>query len=103
MKIIVLILSFFTISNVHACFEQANNLYQGEMGQRHHDNIYVSKNFVKLPAGEEHVMFGTVFSYTQDVLIFEGSSEFMSGYGIEAIVLDPSSCQFIEMVQVYAE
>ncbi|MBH46563.1 MAG: hypothetical protein CME71_00155 [Halobacteriovorax sp.] len=106
MKTIALILSTLLISNVHACYDVALGAYTAQMSERRHDNIYVSKEVVRLTQGESHELFGVLFSHEQyesDVLIYEGSSEFYSGYGVEAIVVDAKNCHLIEIVQVYAE
>lgn len=103
MKKIIIALSFILISNAHACFEQANEIFNDAMELRRHEQIYVHPEAKSLLADESHRMYGTVFHYGQDVLIYEGSSEFWSGFGVEAIVMNPKDCSLIEMVQVYAE
>tara|TARA_R110000868_G_scaffold143075_13_gene360797 strand:- start:4760 stop:5080 length:321 start_codon:yes stop_codon:yes gene_type:complete len=106
MKTIALIFSTLLISNVHACYDVALGAYTAQMTERRHQNIHVSKQFTRLNQGESFDMFGVLFShdqYERDVLIYEGSSEFYSGYGVEAIVVDAKNCHLIEMVQVYAE
>ncbi len=99
--IISLLMTFSTTS--FACFDQAFALYNEEMSSRRHQDIHVYHEAVRLKAGDVHDMYRVKFFYDEDVLIYEGSSEFMSGYGVEAIVMEPTSCKFIEMVQVYVE
>ena len=104
MKSLLLVLSSLLFStNLMACYSQALSVYTSAMNERRHDNIHVYKEAVQLNAGQSYETYGVVFEYEQDVLIFEGSSEFMSGFGVEAIVLEPNTCRLIEMVQVYAE
>lgn len=104
MKSALLLLSSLLFStNVLACYSQAVSIYTETMNERRHDNIHVYKEAVQLKSGQSYETYGVVFEYEQDVLIFEGSSEFMSGFGVEAIVLEPNTCRLIEMVQVYAE
>lgn len=103
MRYFLVLCFMLAIVDAHACYDSAYNFYSSEMTERRHDNIYVYPQPKKLSAGEQTEIYGTVFQYDQDVLIFEGSSEFMSGFGVEAIVIDGANCSVIEMVQVYAE
>tara|TARA_R110000868_G_scaffold80095_2_gene227769 strand:- start:29882 stop:30202 length:321 start_codon:yes stop_codon:yes gene_type:complete len=106
MKTIALIFSILSISSVHACYDVALKAYTAQMNERRHDNIHVSKEAVRLTSGDSYELYGVLFSHDQyesDVLIYEGSSEFYSGYGVEAIVVEAKNCHLIEMVQVYAE
>ena len=100
----LIFISLITLSaSVHACFEQASQVYEQEMRARRHDQIHVYPQGKTVLAGDQFETYGTIFSYDQDVVIFEGTSEFMSGFGVEAIVMNAKDCSFIEMVQVYAE
>lgn len=102
-SLLVLISSILFSANAVACYSQAVSVYTQAMNERRHDNIHVYNEAVQLKAGQSYDSYGVIFEYEQDVLIFEGSSEFMSGFGVEAIVLEPNTCRLIEMVQVYAE
>jgi hypothetical protein len=41
--------------------------------------------------------------FTKDVDIYFASSEYMSGLGIEALIVDPSTCEILKMETVYTE
>lgn len=104
MKFVAIISTFMLLTtSAFACYDQAFSFYNQEMTARHHQDIHVHKDAVQLVAGEVYEMYGVKFEYDQNVMIYEGSSEFMSGFGVEAIVLEPNTCRLIEMVQVYSE
>lgn len=103
MKNLALIIALISSTSAFACLDQAVRVFEQEMQARRHDNIQVYPQSKKLAVGEVYETYGTVFSYDIDVEIFEGTSEFMSGFGVEAIIMDPKDCTLIELVQVYAE
>jgi len=103
MKKIILAVALISSTSAFACLDQAVRVFGQEMQARRHENIHVYPQSTKVPAGQTFETYGTVFSYDFDVEIFEGTSEFMSGFGVEAIVMDPKDCSLIDLVQVYAE
>lgn len=42
-------------------------------------------------------------NYNHDVEVYFGSSEYMGGYGVEALVVDPATCETLKIENVYTE
>jgi hypothetical protein len=60
-------------------------------------------NFQKLEKSFTYYGKQVELGYDFDVTVFIAASEFMSGYGLEAVVVDPATCKTLKMVNVYTE
>lgn len=41
--------------------------------------------------------------YAFDVEVYFGSNEYMSGYGVDALIVEPTTCETLKIVNVYTE
>lgn len=106
MKNFLLVLSLFSFSAmaVQACEDKVLNDY-----------------IKAVPANEYHALTGEVLkvqkgqksfkaygvtvevNFNFDIEVYMASSEYMGGYGVEALVVDPRTCETLKMENVYSE
>lgn len=106
MKLLVLGLSLI-ISSVafgKTCEEQALKDYINAFeGNEYHHLTGQVFNFKKLEKGFTYYGTQVELGFDVDVTVFIAGSEFMGGYGLEAIVVDPTTCKTLKMTTVYTE
>ena len=106
MKLIILVLSLIlsTVAFGKSCEEQVLKDYISafEANEHHHLTGEVF-NFKKLEKAFTYYGTKVELGYDVDVTVYIAASEFMGGYGLEAVVVDPTSCKTLKMVNVYAE
>ena len=106
MKTLILVLSL-AISSVafgKSCEEQALKSYMNTFvnNEFHHltGEVY---SFKKLEKSFKYYGTEVELGFDVDVEVFFAASEYMGGYGIEAVVVDSLTCETLKMVNVYAE
>ena len=106
MKLIILGLSLIlsTVAFGKSCEEQVLKDYINafEANEYHHLTGEVF-NFKKLEKAFTYYGTQVELGYDVDVTVYIAASEFMGGYGLEAVVIDPTICKTLKMVNVYAE
>lgn len=99
---LTLILSTAAFANT--CEEQVLTDYTKALAANdYHHLIGEVMNFKKFE--KSFISYGTKveLGFDLDVAVYLAASEFMGGYGVEAIVVDPATCKTLKMVNVYAE
>ena len=106
MKLIILGLSLIlsTVAFGKSCEEQVLKDYINafEANENHHLTGEVF-DFKKLEKAFTYYGTQVELGYDIDVTVYIGASEFMGGYGLEAVVVDPTTCKTLKMANVYAE
>jgi hypothetical protein len=75
------------------------NVQSNEFHSLSNEVIAVKKNEKSITAYGLEV----ALNYKHDVVVYFGSSEYMGGYGVEALVVDPATCETLKMENVYTE
>jgi hypothetical protein len=93
-----------TLTFASDCSKEALNAYKNHSPQ----NIYhsIMTKGLTLPAGENLlVVWGQSYSFdfSFPVIIFEASSEYWGGYGVDMLVMAADNCALIQVENIYAE
>lgn len=106
MKLLVLGLSLI-ISSVafgKTCEEQALKDYISAFeGNDYHHLTGQVFHFQKLEKAFTYYGTQVELGFDVDVTVFIAGSEFMGGYGLDAIVVDPATCKTLKTSSVYTE
>lgn len=106
MKILILGLSLLlsTVAFGKSCEEQVLKDYINAFeGNDYHHLTGQVFNFQKLEKAFTYYGTQVELGYEMDVAVYIAASEFMGGYGLEAVVVDPATCKTLKMVNVYTE
>jgi hypothetical protein len=93
-----------TFSFASDCSKEALSAYKNHFLENEHHSI-MTKGF-ELPAGENLlVVWGQSYSFdfSFPVIIFEASSEYWGGYGVDMLVMAADNCALIQVENIYAE
>ncbi len=89
------------------CYKQVSKYYEDFNNQRNYEHHGVSTQVTTLGEFNENLEPWQnqveVSTASNTDLLYIGSSSYWSGWGEDAILVDPSSCKVIEIVNVYAE
>jgi hypothetical protein len=106
MKLLILGLSLLvsTVAFGKSCEEQALKDYINAFeGNEYHHLTGQVFNFNKLEKAFSYYGTQIELGYNVDVTVFIAGSEFMGGYGLDAIVVDAATCKTLKMESVYTE
>ena len=101
MKTISLIFLFlFSISTMaQTCQEKVSDEFL--IATSNYENHHVSEDFTVYPAGTESFeSYGKTvkLGYDFDVISFQASNEYWSGYGAYEIIVNPKDCEVLKMI-----
>lgn len=110
-NLIVLLALLIMVGNAQANSGKHNCDAQVEKSWEEHteDRGYQYEGFYGLDAilspGDSYERYGEeVYNdYGRMVLVYVGASSYYSGYGEDAIVVDPLNCSILDMINLYAE
>ncbi len=86
-----------------ACFKKAKSYYKKNAMPS--DTARSFDKFEFLPAKESIVVspLGTVGNYESDVVLYKATGSYHSGYYIDLIVADASTCEGLDIINIYGE
>jgi len=87
---------------VNAYYSEA--LYQYDYHSIALEGLVIPANTLTFESYGQSIALGyKALGYDFDVLVYEASSEYMGGYGVDAIFVNPSNCEVLKMINVYEE
>lgn len=103
LMIALFLLSLASFAGV-SCYEKIEADYRAFNIARDYEFDYVSKRAVVSieKAKEIYETFDTELS-GDEYEVYVGVSEYMSGYGEDALVVKKATCETVEVVEIYAE
>ena len=106
MKNLLLVLSLFSFSAMasEVCADKVLNDYMKAVPAN--EQHALTGEVLKLEKGEKSFKaYGVVVevNYNFATEVYFASSEYMGGYGVEALVVDPRNCETLKMENVYTE
>ncbi len=104
MKILFFCLTFFISAELFSCEEKILRQYRESFPQNEHH--YLTGERVKLFANQDSCQaFGitVVNIFDQSIDVYLAASEYMGGYGVEALMVEPKSCKILKITNLYSE
>jgi hypothetical protein len=101
----ILIISFITIASSFArdCRDDVSVYFYTMNEARDYDDQGVSNGFVVLESGEEFISnaVAVVNEFDFTVLAFEGYSDDNKGFGVEVLLVQPETCEIIDITRTF--
>lgn len=98
------ILSFSAMATESKCFQKVSADYSQLTYERNYDFEYVIDNVMTISEMKEkwEGTFETELS-SDHFIVYQAASEYMGGFGYDALVVDSETCETVEVDEVYAE
>ncbi|MGK0367570.1 MAG: hypothetical protein ACI9QD_000707 [Thermoproteota archaeon] len=103
---ILLLLGSFSALATESCSSKVKTYWQDFNDARGYDNFGIDANPIDLnkyinEAYNSDINFPVYES--SDLSVYQGYSEYYSGYGIDAVVVENETCKIIDVVVIYVE
>jgi len=101
------LISFLVFSNSYAqgCHDDVQVYFYVINEERQYDDQGISKKHLTLEKGQQMVSneVPVTNNFAMTVLAFEGYSDDAKGFGVEVILVDPNSCEILDIVRTYRD
>jgi hypothetical protein len=92
-----------SMSSFAGCLDKVTSDYRELTIQRNYDYDWVGLKSSSIADYSKRWSTFTTQKSGDQYEVFEGQSEYMSGLGIDALIVDRNTCETVEVIEVYAE
>jgi hypothetical protein len=101
---LTLIASLSALASESKCFKKVSKDYRQLTIERNYDYDYVIDEVMSIEemADRWEYTFETELA-GDNYIVYQAASEYMSGFGYDALIVDRDTCETVEVDEVYAE